>query len=940
MSSSHGIAALAAGGKTRLAVFVSFGFFGVGLPRLFTNAAAFALFLDTFDAQLLPFTYFLSALAIPCISTVFLRLASRFSLLGLLAGSLLANAALLVLLWCGLIRSIEPWMVMAATVWVEVEWTVGNLVFWGLAERVFDVREAKRHFGVIAAGEPIAAIVGGLTLPLLLSWLAVVDLLLISAIAVLIGVVHVAWIAHSHFERLSLQESHYKSRTESFVESLLKPRARTYMGYVVALAFIIQIAFFVVDNAFYALVETRFATTEEMAWFIGVFFSAVGVVTLLSNLFVVAPLLRRFGLRAGLAMVPIWVVFGALGVSVSDTLLSEFAIVFWLGCLTKLLHESIWQGIGWPSFLLLYQPLPGAHRTRALTFLEGVLEPVASAIAAASLLFMTHVLAWRAPTLFLLAAILMLAWLCVVLPVIRRYYQMLAIGVADFSLSGNPLALDDVQSVRVLRDGIERGEASVRAYCVGLMARYGGGLPASIVQRLLDDREPAVRREVLRVLERTPKEEFRAALMERIDTEHDPSARSALLSALAASGHPGAVTVLNKDLAARDKSIQLGAMVGLLRHGGVDGVLMAGERFLELMRSSWVSDRRLAARVLARSGIRAFDTHLLELLGDESEDVRRDAVRAVRTARVQSLLPKVCELLKEPRLRGEATATLARAGDAACPVLMRAFNHSEDGNERSAIVNVLAMVNERAAIDLIATNENQLPLSALYGVLSHLAQVHYSIDARSRPVFERWVHTLSRAHHTLMSVRDSLQGHAHTTSVDAAIDRQLRRIAHSALCIAAVLLDVPALWLRANGFADGEDADARVVELIDELLPARIAEPLAAVVEPSHRVVSPVVVDATSEQHVLGALETLAGAADGAITPWIQATALYALGSERLQCAPQVLLDALDSPHAVVRETALWALSRCHRRALRGVLARLVHDPSARVVRLAEALQG
>ena len=334
------IARLPAAGHGRLAAFLLLGFFGVGAPRLFTGAAAYALFLDTFDAFLLPYAYFLAAIAIPLFSTVYLRLANRVGIHRLLLGVLALNAAVLVALWWGLDRQAEKWMVMAVTVWVEVEWMLGNAVYWGLAERVFDVRQAKRHFAVIAAGEPAAVMLGGVLLPALLIVFSVNDLLLVSVVALAIAFVLVHWIAAAHAQRLAVQES-AEGVVRSLWQSSREPRTRSYLGYVMLLAIIIQVVFFVVDNAFFSLVAEPHDDREKMAAFIGVFFAVVGAVTLTANLLVAGPVLRRFGLRAGLAVVPVLVLIGCVSVLSVELLVGAFALVFWTGCVTKLIHERL-----------------------------------------------------------------------------------------------------------------------------------------------------------------------------------------------------------------------------------------------------------------------------------------------------------------------------------------------------------------------------------------------------------------------------------------------------------------------------------------------------------------------------------------------------------------------------------------------------------------------
>src|SRR5215831_18789632 len=91
--------AVRAGGvspETRKVVLLTaLSFLCLGLPRVVTNAAAFALFLTAFDASLLPYTYMGAAVVAPLVSSAFLWLERRVSFTSLLLATLLGDAVAL-----------------------------------------------------------------------------------------------------------------------------------------------------------------------------------------------------------------------------------------------------------------------------------------------------------------------------------------------------------------------------------------------------------------------------------------------------------------------------------------------------------------------------------------------------------------------------------------------------------------------------------------------------------------------------------------------------------------------------------------------------------------------------------------------------------------------------------------------------------------------------
>ncbi len=188
-------------------LFLLVCFFTVGLPRIFTNTAAFAIFLNVYGAEFLPYTYIGAALAAPAVGSLYLWLQGRLSFRTLLLAALAFDLAALVALRLGLMLTTMDWLAMAAAIWVEVEWMLVSLIFWGLAERVFDIRAAKRLFGVIGSGEPLAMVLGGLAVPLLLTAFDTADLLWFSAVGLVVGTALILHVTGAYRERLAHDEA-------------------------------------------------------------------------------------------------------------------------------------------------------------------------------------------------------------------------------------------------------------------------------------------------------------------------------------------------------------------------------------------------------------------------------------------------------------------------------------------------------------------------------------------------------------------------------------------------------------------------------------------------------------------------------------------------------------------------------------------------------------
>jgi hypothetical protein len=86
---------------------------------------------------------------------------------------------ILVLLgmWSGFTFTDLGPMAWVGMIWFEVEFILCSLWLWGTATQLLDLRQGKRLFGYISAGEPLAIILGGLATPFALRFIATRDLL-------------------------------------------------------------------------------------------------------------------------------------------------------------------------------------------------------------------------------------------------------------------------------------------------------------------------------------------------------------------------------------------------------------------------------------------------------------------------------------------------------------------------------------------------------------------------------------------------------------------------------------------------------------------------------------------------------------------------------------------------------------------------------------------
>ncbi len=370
-------------GEERLVTVLLALAFCVGLARLFNSTASSTLFLVAYGSQALPYIYVLVAVVVPFIGLLNTRLESRLSLIQLLAGNLGGYLLILAALWALVIFTGQHWPIFAFAVWSEVGWVVTNLTLWGLAGRLLNVRQAKRLFGLIGAGGVVAAVAGGFLMPLIVSAIGTPNLLLASAL-ILAGAFGLLLYSAKAFSRV-VGQINVEVRDGGNTATKENGRGK-YIALIIALGMISYACFYFVDNIFYRQVEQQFPDENQLAGFVGIFLATMNLLIVFTNLFLVGPVISRFGMRVGLLVMPDITVAVSGAMAVSGWLAAAPLLIFSLATLNDLFDWVLRDTIFKSAVLILYQPLPPSQRLRVQTLVESVAQPIAQGLAGLALL--------------------------------------------------------------------------------------------------------------------------------------------------------------------------------------------------------------------------------------------------------------------------------------------------------------------------------------------------------------------------------------------------------------------------------------------------------------------------------------------------------------------------------------------------------------------------
>lgn len=887
--------------------------FLVGIPRILTSTVAMALFLARFDPSDLPYVYMAAAVAVPATGWLRLRLTSLLSVRRLFAFDL--ALVLVVLVSFRLLLGLPAgqwWVALLLPVWYEVEWVLLNLEFWGLAGHLLNVRQGKRLFGLIGAGELVAGTLAGLAVPSLVARLGTANLLLVSAGAVAASMGLLFLISPPPLPARTSGVEEDRTRRRGRFGELLRSR---YLALLFALVALSYLGYYVVDNSFYSLAHRRYPDADRLASFLGLFWAVSSGVTILVRSALAGRVLTRYGVAGGLLALPTCVGAGVAAVAVGGLAAASVPALFWAMALTKLADLSLRESLDRSAVLVLYQPLPPGRRLRAQTAVEGIVGPLAGGLAGLVLIGLIKGLQFDPVHLSIVLVAVVSAWIGVAVALRTEYTRVLAQALAARRLSGASLALRDASSVDLVRRGLGSPHAPEVLYCLGVLEDMQDPALPEGVSGLLGHPSPEVRREALLRVERLGLGQM-AAAVRVLAGDPDPAVRGAALRALAAVGDADDLDRLHEHLDDPEAEVRLGARVGLLRNGGIEGVLAAGGDLVTDAASGGPERRRFAARLIGEVGIASFYRPLLRLLEDPEPEVRQAAIDAAARLSNPRLWPLVIRALDHPALRSSAFAALVAGGEDVLGALDWSFDVAGERRDRPAqrrFVRICAQVRGETASEWLLRRVDVPDAEVRLAVLSALAlRGHRAPPGEAAQVHERLLAEVAEGASLLGALAD-LQG---SPVLGSALDHALDGARHRMFHLLAFVRDPEALFrARVSLGSRAAETRARAVDLVDSVLS-----------QDEKDVFLPFLEDLSPEERLArlqgrfpverlgreGRLRRLLDGGAGA-SPWLRACALHQAAEWGMaELAPEAEA-ALAAPEGVVREAAGRTLARLGR---------------------------
>jgi HEAT repeat protein len=425
------------------------------------------------------------------------------------------------------------WIYPALWLGMYLYWTLQFLVAWGLASMVFDTRQAKRLFPLLAAAGILGTTIGGLATKPLVDAVGAENLLIGWALAFFAATFVIRAVLQD------VQEAPLRSRWDQ--PSLAQDVQRGYqfvrkselMRWVSVGALLMGTLFFFVVFPFSKGVTQEFPDEDAIAGFIGVFEGLTTAVAFLTSLFLANRIYARIGFMSALLIFPVIYLlgFGAAG------LYQAFATIAALRFL-----QLVWRlGVADSALQAVFNVVPGERREQTRAFIDGVPRQVGVALAGVLLLVTEN--AQEPAALFGLGAVLASIAVFVGWRASHAYRGALAQALH----AGQPHVFFSEEEPF---GGYQNNAAAVEVVVAGM-----------------SDPDPAVRRVSAEILGNLPVPEASQAMVGALD-DPDPEVRAALLRSLARANSTSALLDVTACLSDSEPEVRLEAIETLYALAG------------------------------------------------------------------------------------------------------------------------------------------------------------------------------------------------------------------------------------------------------------------------------------------------------------------------------------------------------------------------------------
>ncbi|MFQ5850369.1 MAG: Npt1/Npt2 family nucleotide transporter [Candidatus Binatia bacterium] len=629
------------GEAARAGILIALFFFLIAANNMI-KVVRDSLFLSRFPITQLPYVYLLVALLASLIIAIYTRYTSRVPLYKLILASNAFIISNIIVFWFLITFFDFGWILYAFYVWSAIVGAVAVAQFWGIANETFTSREAKRLFGIVAAGGTLGGILGGFGAKWAVDFFLETNQLLWAIAALFAGAFGVVCLANRERRRgqSSADRRVSQLRDASAQEArgaLGLIRESHYLQMIAGLIFVSVIVSTLIDFQFKAAAKEAYPSRDVLTGFFGSFYAWLNIITLFAQLVLSGKLLSILGLTPSFFLLPMALSVGSLGILVWPGL---FAVTG-----TRLADGALRTGVNRSGMEILYLPVPAAVKKKVKTFIDVVVERLGDATAGFIVLFYTlFLMGSDLSTLSYFSIAVILVWIVLICVLRGGYLEALRRGLEsrDISLEGEEIDYADKGTIEAILQILQSDAEQTVLFGLDLVEKLNPGVIVPRLPRtLLGHSSPTVRSRALRLFVSHPDPAILRE-MTRLLEDENKQVQAEAVNAVCAIRKEDAIPVMSPYLESSDPRVQRSAIECMLHYGDPEIREVALTTFRKMVSNrapEGEKGRVEAARLMGEFDDPEFPGHLSRLIGEDlSIPVIREAMAAAGKRKYPSLV--------------------------------------------------------------------------------------------------------------------------------------------------------------------------------------------------------------------------------------------------------------------------------------------------------------
>lgn len=643
-----------------------------------------ALFLTRFDKDHLPYLYLIIAVSGGLMASVYARAASRWSLRAALEGAIASSLACLLGLWL-LLGLDAAWVYYVFNVWVSLFSLVLVSQGWLLASHVFDPREAKRVYPVLAAGAVLGAALGGSFTARFATSFGTRNLVLVSSLFIVAAfAAYRILVARPDVNISSARAESAPPEGYSPVEILKSVVRVQHLRVIVGLLLMTYIVDTLVDYQFNAIAVER-RQGDQLTAFLGGFYGIwLNLATFFLQIFVTSLVVNFAGVGGTLLVIPVAIGAASIFMLARPGMAAAGA--------ARLVEAAMRYSFNRTGMELLYLPLPDELRQKTKTFVDVFVDRAARGLGAGLLLAAGWLFKENLAAITISVLILCCFWIALAVYARKEYIATVRRRLESrrLDLESMRIPYQDPGLLQMLAETAESGNERAAAYAISLLDEVPSYPLEVLAVRLIDNAPSGVRAKLFEI---APRRRWSSLL---------PSARLELTRVPGPALAP-ALRYLTLCGGAEDKE-QIPRLLRSpdprLAEAAVSAAVLPEQVPLEWVESSLASGEPATRRV-AVLAVSLYPEHatrlLIPVLSDRNPAVRRAAqdVLAGHSEFTASAMAALVQDQGAPlSLRIAAVRTLGRSSSIESVDALRAMVGAADLAVRTAAIRALTRMQE------------------------------------------------------------------------------------------------------------------------------------------------------------------------------------------------------------------------------------------------------